>query len=573
MEKNISHNFDTTNLKIFKLLFLLAILNIQFISFAQVENVQLNHPVYIFLKEMYVKGLVDYIKEDDPVMSRFEIIKLLKQIKINESSLSTTEKNLLNKYLTELDDDLNPESATQLFNPNNNFISDLPEMFSQKVKYLYGYKEDGNNIFLEWLGHFYHGQRFSPTPTNNANLYDIGFRMRGTVFNHLGYNLTVIKGGVSGNDKIAESIEPKLLSNYKWVENLENIRNYGFNYGYLKFYTSPTEKMDLSVQLGREDVTFGYGYGSKLVISGENPTLDFIKFNFDYGVIHFTSLHASTVGNFSNDINQRYTKYLALNRLKLSFKNLFDFGIGETMIYSGRGIELGYLSPLAFYKFIEMDLQDRDNGTLWMDFQTNFLKNLQFQATFYLDENILSNLQDLERYTNKTAYQLNTFWYEPFSINDLSLILEYTKIRPYVYTHRDPKNTYSAFGTNIGHRIGPNADEIMFRANYNLSDRIRLTGEYRFTRKGNNVYDENGNLIKNVGEDIFLSHPDILENKTAKFLDGERINTSHFILGMRIEPIREFYFDIYFNYVSTKNLTKSVTDNLSYGLIKFTLEY
>lgn len=560
-------------MKSFTLFFFISVLSIQFSLFAQIENVQLNHPVYGFLKEMNVKGLVDYIKEDDPVMSRFETSKLLKQIKFNETSLSTTEKRLLQKYLEEFSDNLNSENTTQLFNPRNNFLSDLSEMFSQKVKYLYGYKEDGNNIFLEGLGHFYHGQRFSPLPTNNANLYDIGFRMRGTVFHQLGYNLTVIKGGVSGNNNLAEIIEPKLLSNYKWVENIENIGNYGFNYGYLKFHTEPMKEMNLAVQLGREDITFGYGYGSKLVLSGDNPTLDFIKFNFDYGVIHFTSIHASTVGNFSYDIRQRYTKYLALNRLKLSFKNLFDFGIGETMVYSGRGIELGYLSPLAFYKFIEMDLQDRDNGTLWMDFQTNLIRKLQIQATFYLDENILSNLQDMERFSNKTAYQLNAFWYEPFSIQDFSLIAEYTRIRPYVYSHRISENTYTAFGVNLGHRIGPNADEIMFKANYNLNDRIRLTGEYRFSRKGNNVYDENGNLIKNVGADIFLSHTIVEENRAAIFLDGERINTSHLILGCRIEPVREFYFDIYFNYISSKNLTKSFTDNMSYGLVKFKLEY
>lgn len=561
-------------MKSFRLFILLWFFSSYLKLFAQIENVQIQHPVYSFLKEMNVKGMIDYIKEDDPVLSRFEVIDLLRKIKSNESQLSETENKLVEKYLSEFKDELNSENSTQLFNPDENFFSELPEMFSQKVKYLYGYKNKSANIYLEWLGHFYHGQRFTPTPTNNANLYDIGFRMRGTLFNHLGYNLTVIKGGASGNKTIAETIEPKLLSNFKWVENIENIGNYGFNYGYLKYFTAPIENMSLSVQLGREDISFGYGYGSKLVLSGDNPTLDFIKFNFDYGVIHFTSLHASTVGNFSYNINERYTKYFALNRLKLSFKNLFDFGIGETMIYSGRGLELGYLSPLAFYKFIEMDLQDRDNGTLWMDFQTNFLKNIQFQATFFLDENILSNLQELDRYTNKTAYQINAFWYSPFNIvDDLSLIVEYTKIRPYVYTHRNPNNTYTSFGTNLGHRIGPNADELLFRTNYNLNERMRLTGEFRFTRNGRNIYDENGNLVKNVGGDIFLSHPEIVENTTAKFLDGERINTSHLILGLRIEPIREFYFDILWNYMQETNLTKSVTEYLNYLLIKFTLEY
>ncbi len=560
-------------MKSFTAVLLISLLIISIEIFAQVENVQLNHPVYKFLKEMNVKGLVDYIKEDDPVMSRSEVLKLLNQINSQRELLSLTESKLVRRYIEEFNDNLSPENSTQLFNPSENFIKELPDVFSQKIKYLYSYKNEGANIFLEALGHFYHGQRFNPSPTNNSDLYDIGFRMRGTLFNKLGYNLTVIKGGVSGNAHLAETIEPKLLSNYKWVENLENIGNYGFNYGYLKFHSEPFKDMSIAVQLGREDITFGYGYGSKLVLSGDNPTLDFLKFNFDYGAIHFTSMHASTVGEFSTDFTQRYSKYIAVNRLKLSFRNLFDFGIGEVMVYSGRGIELGYLSPLAFYKFIEMDLQDRDNGTLWMDFQSNFWKNIQFQATFFLDENILSNLQDLDRYTNKTAYQLNAFWYEPLSIRDFSLIAEYTKIRPYVYTHRDFRNTYTAFGTNLGHRIGPNADEIMFRANYNLNERIRLTGEYRFTRKGNNMYDEQGNLIKNVGGDIFISHPDIIENKTAKFLDGERLNTLHLILGFRIEPIREFYFDIYFNYLESKNLTKSAKNVLSYGLVKFTLEY
>ena len=137
---------------------------------------------------------------------------------------------------------------------------------------------------------------------------------------------------------------------------------------------------------------------------------------------------------------------------------------------------------------------------------------MELQATFLLDENILSNLGDLDKFTNKTAYQLGAFWYHPFSISDLSLIVEYTKIRPYVYTHYNIKNNYTAFGANLGHRLGPNADEIMFRSNYNFSEWLRLSLEYRYQRKGNNVYAEDGTLIKNVGGDIALTHGYVLAN-------------------------------------------------------------
>lgn len=551
----------------------LLILFIESISIAQVENVQINNSVYTFLKEMKVKGILSFIREDDPVLSRFEVKNFLDTINVHESELSATEKKLLKKYQIEFSDKIDSETSTQLFNPQNNFFSDLDEMVTDKVKYLYAYQEENNNIYFEWLGHFYHGQDFSKESAINSDLYDIGFRIRGTVSNHLGYNLTVLKGGVSGNKHLAEVIEPRLLTSFKWIENSENIGNYDFTYGYLKYHAEPMKDMNIAIQLGREDITLGYGYGSKLVLSGDNPTMDFLKFNFDYGIISFTSLHASTTGYFSYTPEDRYTKYFAHNHLKLKFNNLFDVGIGETMIYSGRGIELGYLTPLAFYKFIEMGLQDRDNGNLYFDLQTKFIKNLELQGTFLLDEDILSNLGDLEKYTNKTAYQLGAFWYQPLSIEDLSLIFEYTKIRPYVYTHYDIKNNYTAFGKNLGHRIGPNADELMIRTNFNFNEWIRLSIEYRYQREGNNIYSDDGTLIKNVGGDIALTHGYVLKTDRAFFLDGERINTKFFSAGLRIEPIRDFIFDISFNYQNQSDITKNISTNLSYALFKFTLEY
>jgi hypothetical protein len=331
--------------------------------------------------------------------------------------------------------------------------------------------------------------------------------------------------------------------------------------------------MHLSFQLGREYITLGYGYGSKLVLSGDNPAMDFIKFNFDYGIVSFSSIHASTTGYMNSNRNDRYTKFFANNHLKLKFKNLFDIGIGETMIYSGRGFDISYLAPVTFYKFIEMAIQDRDNGLLYIDLQTKFLKNLELQATFLLDEDILSNLAELDKYTNKTAYQAGAFWYQPLGINDFSLILEYTRIRPYVYTHYDIMNNYTAFGANLGHRIGPNSDEIMLQSNYNYNEWIRFSAEYRYQRKGENIYDDNGVLIRNVGGDMALSHGYVLESEKAFFLDGERVNTNFFKFGIKVEPIRGFIFDLSYNYMKRENLAKHISSNQNYALFEFTLEY
>jgi hypothetical protein len=558
-------------MKIKKLLFILIIFTSHF-NIAQVENVPQNNRVYSFLKEMKVKNIISYISEDIPNLSRYEVKELLDSVRKSYQQLSGTERDLLYWFEIEYSDSLIEETTTRLFTPGKSFGSTLSEVFSDKVKYLFTYQEENANFYAEGLGHFYHAQKLKHEVTN-ANLYDIGFRLRGTVFKHLGYFFSVIKGGASGNKDLIEIIEPRVLTNFKWVEDSENIGNYDFHNAYLKLLAKPVEGMKISVQLGREPLTVGYGYGSKLVLSGDNPTLDFLQFKFDYGIVHFTSIHASTVGLFAREQADRYTKFWAFNSLKFSLNGLFDIGMGEAIVYSGRGIELAYLSPIPFYKFIEMNLQDRDNGNIYFELQTGFIPNLELQGTFFLDENILSNLGELDNFTNKTAYQLGTFWYEAFTINNLSWILEYTRIRPYVYSHVNIKNTYTAWGTNLGHRIGPNSDEIFTRFAYNINRWIGASLEYRHQRSGENIYDDDGNLIKNVGGDIFVSHEVSREDETAIFLDGIRIDTEVFQAGIRIEPYRDFVFDIIYNYSIQNNLTKNTKQDFSYGLIKFTLEY
>ena len=557
-------------MEIKKLLLILIVFTFHF-TFAQVENVPQNNRVYSFLKEMKVKNIIPYISEDVPNLSRFEVRALLDIVRKSFNRLSTIERDLLHWFEIEYTDSLLDETTTRLFTPGKSFGSTLSEIGSDKVKYLYAYQEENANFYAEGLGHFYHGQQLKHKVTN-ANLYDTGFRLRGTVFKHLGYLFSFIKGGVSGNKNLAEIIEPRLLTNFKWIEAGENIGNYGFSSAYLKYHTEPVEGMNLSVQLGREPLTIGYGYGSKLVLSGDNPALDFLQFNFDYGIVHFTSIHASTVGLFAPERDDRYTKFWAFNTLRITLPGLFDLGIGEAIVYSGRGIEIGYLTPLSFYKFIEMSLQDRDNGVLYLDFQTSFISNLELQGTFFLDENILFNLGDFDSFTNKTAYQLGAFWYEAFTIRNLSWILEYTRIRPYVYSHVNIKNTYSAWGTNLGHRIGPNSDEIFTKLAYNVNSWISIAMEYRHQRSGENIYDDEGNLIKNVGGDLFVSHESRQSDKVV-FLDGIRINTDIFQVGFRIEPIRDFIFDVIYNYRIDDNLTKGYKKDFSYGLIKFSFEY
>lgn len=550
--------------------FAIILLFITTTAFAQHENVSLDNDVYTFLKEMKVKGVISGIHDDSPNMSRYEVKNFLAKIELSKAALSKTELGFLQKYKTEFCDEEADSNNASLFS-GDKYESYLSDLFSQKNRYMYAYREPNVNFYLNVLGRFSFGQTFEPGK-HNSTLYDIGFRFRGTLVNRLGYSLSVQKGGVSGSQSYAKLFDPRLNYNFKFIEAIENIGNYDFAEGYLRYYTEPVSDMRIALQIGREKIKFGYGSGSKFVISGDHTLLDFFRLNFDYGIFSFTSISASTVGTFNENRDLDYTKFLAINRFKLNYPEIIEFGIGENIIYSGRGIDLAYLNPMIFYKFVEMSLQDRDNGSVWLDFQTHFLKNFEITGTFFLDENILSHLQEMNLFSNKTAYQIGALWYSPFAINDLSIIGEYTKIRPYVYTHTNDKNTYSAYGELIGHNIGPNSDEILLKADYNLNPWIRFSTSYQFIRSGENIYDNEGRLLFNAGGDQFVPYRMNIDPEYINFLDGERINKNIFTATVKMEPMRKLFVNLMYKFISLNNVTRNLESNTSYILFTTNFE-
>lgn len=540
----------------FTALFFLLFMFVSF-SIAQEENVELSNPVYEFLKDMNVKGIYAGYDDANPNLSRAEVSSFLKNIELKKQELSSSEKSLLEKYKIEfIKEYQTPENSFVLLDMKGSFSDKLSNLLSRRQKYIFKAENKSSNIYINFLGNLYLSQYIKPESKHNAELIDGGFTAHGTIFEHLGFYFSFNKGAIGGQRDIAALTYPKLLQDFNFIENKNSLPSYDFTNAYLRYHISPIDDMDLSIQFGREQLTFGYGYGSKLQLSGDSPNMDFLKINFKYGVLRYDFIHASTVGNFSYDYSQRYTKYFVANRLGLSFKNLFDIDINEEVIYSGR-LEFAYLNPLAFYHFVEKSLQDRDNKNIGVEFQTHFLKNIQFQGNLFVDD--IDGFKALVGKTSahqKLGYQIGTYIYQPLNISDLSFVLEYTKIRPYTYTHITPAEAYDAYGIGLGHRIGPNADEIYSRLSYNINDWGRVNFEYQFTRKGNNIYDENGNMIKNVGGDILFPYIENVDDPAVAFLDGERVNTNAFNLSFRFQPIKNFTFTVKYVYKIDSNLYK-----------------
>ncbi|MCS7013539.1 MAG: hypothetical protein RMI34_11350 [Chloroherpetonaceae bacterium] len=552
---------------------------------AQQDNIPLNatfHAVdiYEYLKEMRVKKITSFFHDDNLPLSRLEVIQLLREIAAKENELSETERRLLRRFQITFDESFqNTETFSNLIQYDRPFSERAAEIFSDKEKNFFYYKRDSTRIFVELLLGGHNVLRLEPRPNVSAFVYDAAFRFRVTLFGQLGTMLSFTQGMNPGSRDLVLAARPDLRTNFKLIEgNIqpEEFPNYTLSEGYVRFYTEPTADLNISFQIGREPIRYGFGYGNRLMVSGNGPVLDFLKINANYGIFHYAMVHASTVGNFSFNRDERYTKFFALHKLKVSVPNWFSATFGDVMVYSGRGLEVAYLNPIIFYKFLEQDvLQDRDNSLIFVDMQTHFFKNFELQGTFVMDEALsLQFFSPNELVTDKYAFQIGAFWYEAFWIQNLSFVAEYTYIRPFFYSHINPRNAFTANGLIVGNPIGPNADELYLRLSYNAMENLRLNLEFRSIRRGENVFDAEGRLVKNVGGDVDLTNtPDIPLRRAAPFLDGTRFNDLIFTASLRYEPLKNYVIELRYHYQVEQNVSQNLWRPFSFGFVRFTAEY
>lgn len=549
------------------------------ISYAQMDNIPIANPVYDYLKNMNIKGYIGPINDQDLPIARNKVIGFLNEIDSYSKTpegiknpLSSVEKELLNKYYIQFDASKRNKQNTTDFLNEDSFSESLNGIFSDKQKFFLRHKGKSGNFSMELLNRDQYINTLSPETKSNAKILGFGGKIFGTIFDHLGYNLTVEAGLIGGNPDVAAAVEPWLRYNYKFVEGVEEIRSYSLTQGYLRYQTKPADDITFSAFIGRDKIKTGFGYDQSLIISGNGPDLDMIKFNIDWGILKFVSYTGATVGPFNQDRLKNYTKYVANNMFVFSLPKLFDLGVGEQQVYSGRGVDIAYLTPIGFYKFLEHDLQDRDNGTFYFLFQSNFLKNFQFNGTFYMDENFFGQLGNMSAGQNKTAYQVGLMTYEPAGIKNLALKFSYTKLRPFVYSHVNPDNSITGFGTILGSNIGPNADRIFINANYSFTSRVNLNLSYSFARKGNNFTDSQGNFI-NVGGDVNLPYNRTLDGEDKPFLAGERVNTGIFSANLKVEPLRDYVFDFGYILRNVENVTKNTSSKQSFGFVRLYISY
>ncbi len=503
---------------------------------AQVELVPVNHNVYNFMKRMQVKGIIENYSSAHLPYDRRNIYSFLQTISAGRDKLSGTDSKILDEFIIEFTPpELQKDSLVySFFNAPS-----ISEIFGNtKQKYLYRYADDNASLFIDGAGYLSYRSFKGDTYDNSLVLGELGIRLRGTLYNSIGYYAHITNGrqisGEKGDRITAASFDYRLASNVKFI----NEKYFDSFEGYLRF--APAGWFSLTA--GREGLVYGFGYADRLFLSGNGPPFDFLKMDLSYKSLSYSFVYGNVKGDsLGRPID---SKNIVCNFLTINLGN-FKLGLFEAVIIANRSLNFTYLNPFSFIISADYSAQLRndDNSIMGLTFEIVPFKNFALQGTWLIDDMDFRTLfKPGGARDNKFALQAGILWNE-FILPDLCLTAEYTRLDPYVYTHRTNVTAYTHWNLSLGHHLPPNSDEIILKAGYNFSQRIRMGASFSYQRSAEGfTQNTKGEIIFNSGGNLLRGDGDL--NSMPAFLKGNRYDKKTLCLNLYIEPVKQIYLSI-----------------------------
>lgn len=546
---------------------IIVLLFVTFTSvFGQVELVPVEHKVYDYLFRMKTKGIVEDYNPAQLPISRNMVSLFLKEIETRKD-ISKNDRNLLNDFLVEFEYDLDKslKKSSSLFGEEKKKYS-----FTDN-KYFYSYTDSNVSFFSNIKSSIYQKNGWGDSIRGRIfTAADLGLEFRGSLFNKVGYYFSFSNGSVFNGKKIdkifAMSYDPLFGRN----KGLVNDGRYFDNFeGYIR-YEVPKKWFSLTV--GKESYSQGNGYIDKLFLSNNSNSIPSIKLDLRYKAVQYSFFYGNLQGDSAGTGMSIENKMISTHRLDVMFVKWLRAGFFESLITSNAAFSFVHLNPLSFLTSADLNTGAQEsyksNSFMGFDVELNPFRNLSIQGSLLIDDLNLATLtvNAREANDNKFGYQVGMFWNDAFFLDGFSGAVEYTRLDPFVYTHRYNTQQYTNWGFPLGHFLPPNSDEWAFKFNYNLMPRLNIGILLQFQRSGEGfTYDSLGLIDINYGGNINHGerYYDTIKNI---FLQGYRVNRSIVGVSMRWEPVRQWGVEVkyFYKYQNLIYASKKVKDSFYY---------
>jgi hypothetical protein len=193
-----------------------------------------------------------------------------------------------------------------------------------------------------------------------------------------------------------------------------------------------------------------------------------------------------------------------------------------------------------FFKYLDRDTGhgsvEDGNGQLFFDVSVRYPKSVKVYSTLFIDVTEIRNILKNDFHNTWAGFTLGAKKIDLITEN-LDFTMEYTRINPWVYEHKDETTTYKHVNHYLGHWIGQNADQLRLQLDYRVLRGLKLTSYAEFIRKGrlNDIY----YAYNDDYYESFLSHP--------------VRNESRFCFEASYEIIHDLFADGYYSYSDIKD--------------------
>ncbi len=246
----------------------------------------------------------------------------------------------------------------------------------------------------------------------------------------------------------------------------------------------------VDVRLARDRNRWGAGTGT-LFLSNYAAPYDHLRVGARGGPVSFTMVVARLTTP-DRDPRGRDTvlpsKYAAFHRIAFEVGRVqleaFEAVVfhDDTLRGNRRGLELGYLNPVIFYRSVESELGSGDNALLGAGVAVKPVDGARAYLQVLLDEFRASTFFE-DAWTNKWGLLVGAHTVD-LGVAGLDARVEYARLRPYLYGHRTVSSAYVHYGDVLGHPVGPNADDLSLSLRYRPSVRTEARLLATRTRRG-----------------------------------------------------------------------------------------
>ncbi len=540
-----------------KIIFLILITGS--IALAQANYEPVNKSVYGFLERMSLKGVIRLNEEILP-FTRMYIAEKLIGIAENQDEISDLEKEELAFYVRDFSVELkNLNFNVEKYVARHKFIDFKSKYFGFDRYNRFRLLKYNDGKFAVYIDPVF---RVNYTLENDDNslLWSNGLRLFGDIGANLSFDLQFYDNHFNGKfNTFDRTFSPQ--TGYEW----NSPRGNGVDFDRMNVNLTYSWIWGNFI-IGKDYTKYGTGENGKIVLSDKAPSfpqikleiypVKWLKFSYIHGLLNSQVLDSTTF-RFNPQRNHISTvdKFFVSHFLSITSVEFFNISLGESVIYSDKFQPI-YLIPIAFFRFSDHYLSDPDenagNAQLFASF---WYKNYSFRTKFYgslfIDELSISN----PGYPQAYAYNVGFKTIDPL-IPESELVVEYTRVLPFVYFHADSAQTYENYGYQLGHWIGSNADQIYIKFKKRLFRGLDVNFWYGFVRKGSE---------EDFNEPRYQSH--------QTFLWGER--RDYTFTGVRIvyELINDLYLRFEYNNLRTEGTYEGKAVNDKKDVFVFSVGY